>query len=133
MHETHAEENLATERLAEVRPGAILRGKNVRPYGPTLPSLVAYRPEAWRFLRLSRLYGIALGIVSAREDEAHSEGFSAAVMRIDDWKGDFVAYWRSQADLDRYSDALDKAVVLELEEEIVHCVGPPPDDGEHVC
>jgi hypothetical protein len=120
MSETYPEEALGIERPEDVAPGGLVRGKNVRPYGPPLPDLVAYRPEAWRFLRMSRLYGVALGIVSASGNEADVTEFAQAVVRIEDWKGDLVAKWRSQADIDKFSSAFDRAVLSEHEEEIAH-------------
>ena len=122
MSEAHDEEALGIERPEDVEPGGVIRGKNIRPYGPPLPDLVAYRPEAWRFLRLSRLYGVALGIVSAGGNETDAVEFAQALTRIEDWKGDLVARWRSQADIDKFSSAFDKAVLLEHEEEMAHTV-----------
>ena len=122
MSEIRPEVALEIEWSEDVAPAGMVRGRNVPPHGPSHPDLVAFRPEAWRFLRLSRLFGVACGIVFAREGEADAAEFARAVVRIEDWKGDLTALWRSQADIDRFSNALDKAVLFEHEEEILHAV-----------
>lgn len=71
---------------------------------------------------MSRLYGVALGIVSAIGNEADALAFTQAVIRLEDWKGDLVAQWRSQADIDRFASAFDRAILLEHEDEIAHAI-----------
>jgi hypothetical protein len=110
--------------------GGVVRGPVVTTYNQSLPDLIAHRAQAWRFLRLSRIFGAARGIVLCELGEDAATAFSAALIDIGDRKGDFTAGWRSEADLQRFSKAVDRAMRLEREVDILHVVGSiDRDDG----
>ena len=85
----------------------------------------AFRPEAFRFLRLASVYRDlernALG-------GDHSSRWSEAISAIDDSKGDITLTWRSAEDIARFSCMADEAwaALGEATDRIVHVLSSPP-------
>ncbi|MDB5438522.1 MAG: hypothetical protein JWM33_949 [Caulobacteraceae bacterium] len=83
--------------------------------------LRANRPEAWRYVRLARIFQDA---ERAADKAGQFEPWVGALCELEDLKGDATAVWRSQGDLDRFADLVTQAWVDagEKADDIYHVV-----------
>ena len=84
------------------------------------PDLIAYRPEAFRFMRLSRILGAAKAIAEAELGTSTGEELATSIVSIGDYKGDFFVVWKIGVSRALYEPIIDRALHLENETEILH-------------
>jgi hypothetical protein len=85
-----------------------------------LRHLIAFRPEAWRFLRLAEISGAAKAIAEAELGPGSAAALLASMAAISDYKGDFSVYWKETDARPIYERIVDRALAIERETEVLH-------------
>lgn len=88
--------------------------------GDSFPDLIAHRPEPWRFWRLARIVGAAKAIADGKLGSDSAKSLVRAMVSVSDYKGDFGVIWRRDGYNEDYEAILNRALVLEGEEEFLH-------------
>src|SRR5688572_1149391 len=76
------------------------------------PDLIACRPAPDRFERLLLILGAARAMAEMELGTGSGRDLYEAINAFEDAKGDFAVYWKDQADLDRYEQLVNRALLL---------------------
>ena len=82
--------------------------------GP-LPALLAHRPQMSRFLRCSRIVGAARAIALTELGPEGLHAFGAAMVSIEDCKGDFTVVWHKSDHRAEFESIVARALAMEGE------------------
>ncbi|MGF7151914.1 hypothetical protein FHS96_005582 [Sphingomonas zeicaulis] len=83
----------------------------------SMPDLVAYRPEPWRFLRLARVVGVAKYIAANELGLEEATAMINAMVQISDYKGTLGVVWRGTSHNSAFESVLSRAWASEGEVE----------------
>jgi hypothetical protein len=84
------------------------------------PTMIAVRPEPWRFQRLAGVLDATRTIADTRLGVGEGDRLIAAMIEISDAKGDFSVGWNSALCRPEYEGIVDEALAREGEDDIIH-------------